>query len=117
MGGSHIAAPPPVWGDMPYSRTMRAFNNARVRFHKTAFRLSLKGIDPMSLTTLTLEVRNDFDDPIKHEAMREAVKIAARDLIATACLLQERQVPEITLYENTMEGSTEVDLLEEVDND
>lgn len=71
----------------------------------------------MSLTTLTLEVRNDFDDPIKHEAMREAVKIAARDLIATACLLQERQVPEITLYENTMEGSTEVDLLEEVGAD
>lgn len=71
----------------------------------------------MSLTTLTLEIRNDFNDPIKHDAMREAVKIAARDLIATACLLQERQVPEINLYENTMEGSTEINLLEEVGAD
>lgn len=71
----------------------------------------------MSLTTLTLEVRNDFDDPVKHQAMREAVRIAARDLIATATLLQERQVPEINLYENTMEGSEEVDLFAEPDEE
>lgn len=71
----------------------------------------------MSLTTLTLEVRNDFDDPIKHEAMREAVRIAARDLIATACLLQERLVPAISLYESTMEGTNEIDLLVEVADD
>ena len=67
----------------------------------------------MALTTLTLEVRTDFDDPVKHQAMREAVKIAARNLIATACLYQERQVPEITLYENTLEGSEVIELVEE----
>lgn len=67
----------------------------------------------MALTTLTLEVRTDFNDPVKHEAMREAVKIAARNLIGTACLLQERIVPEITLYENTLEGSEIVELMEE----
>jgi predicted HTH domain antitoxin len=65
------------------------------------------------MITLTLEVRTDFNDPIKHDAMREAVRIAARNIISTACLLQERQVPEITLYENTMHGTDIVNLFDE----
>lgn len=67
----------------------------------------------MSLTTLTLEVRADFNSAEKHEVMKEAVRIAARDLIATACMLQDSQVPEITLYENSMEGSEIIDLMQE----
>lgn len=68
----------------------------------------------MSLTTLTLEVRTDFDDPEKQLALREAVKEAARNFVSLACLLQERQVPHIALYESTNEGTEELPLLEEV---
>jgi len=99
-----------------YPQMMRkwgAYMRARNRFVHIKYIRKHKGYDVMSLTTLTLEIRNDFDDPIKNDAMREAVRIAARDLIATAMLLQERQVPEVTLYENTMEGSAEVDLFAE----
>lgn len=67
----------------------------------------------MALTTLTLEVRTDFSDPLKQEALLEAVKLAARDITATACLLQERQIPEINLYENTLEGNRKIALFEE----
>ena len=43
-----------------------------------------------------------------------SMRIAARELIATATLLQERQITEINLYENTMEdGSSEVNLFDE----
>ena len=69
----------------------------------------------MALTTLTLEVRTDFDDPMKHTAMRELLKLFARDATAQACMLQERQGPQITLYENTNEGSEEIDIAEEVE--
>lgn len=71
------------------------------------------GVDAMALTTLTLEVRTDFSDPEKQAALLEAVKMAARDITTTACLLQERQVPEINLYENTMEGGRTINLVGE----
>lgn len=66
----------------------------------------------MALTTLTLEIRTDFDDPRKHDALREAAKNAARTLTGVAIMLQERQIPEVHLYENTNEGSSVVELNE-----
>ena len=57
---------------------------AQSRHLATILHREMKGMHSMSLTTLTLEVRNDFDDPVKHDAMREAMRIAARELIATA---------------------------------
>lgn len=73
----------------------------------------------MSLVTLTLEVRTDFDDPEKQQALREVVRETARNIIATAALLQERQVPIISLYEcDYDEGGTEaIDLYEDKPND
>lgn len=68
----------------------------------------------MALVTLTLEVRCDFDDPEKHVALREAAKSSARDLVAMACMLQERLVPQVNLYENTNEGTEIIDLMEDV---
>lgn len=67
----------------------------------------------MALTTLTLEIRTNFADPRKQEALTEAVKDAARTLLGTAMMLQETQVPEVNLYENTNDGSRVVDLNEE----
>lgn len=72
-----------------------------------------EGNIPMALVTLTLEIRTDFNDADKQVALLEMVKNAAREITTTAVLLQERQVPEINLYENTMEGSRIVGLVEE----
>jgi len=69
----------------------------------------------MALTTLTLEVRTDFRDAEKQLALLEAVKMAAREITTTAALLQEQQTPEIHLYENTLEGSRVVNVMEGVD--
>lgn len=69
----------------------------------------------MALVTLTLEVRTDFSDPEKQATMLEAVKMAAREIITTACLLQERQIPEINLYEHTLEGGRVIELIEQED--
>lgn len=66
----------------------------------------------MALVTLTLEVRTDFSSPEKQAVLLEAVKMAARDITTTACLLQERQVPEINLYEHTLEGGRVVELID-----
>lgn len=68
----------------------------------------------MSLTTLTLEVRTNFDDPEKQAALREAIKEAARNAVSLACLLQERQVPSVKLYESTRAGTEEIDINEEM---
>lgn len=68
----------------------------------------------MALTTLTLEVRINFDDIEKQVALREAIKEAARNAVSLACLLQERQVPSVKLYESTINGTDEVDINEEL---
>lgn len=90
-----------------------AYRRALNRFIHLRYIRKQEGYDTMALVTLTLEVRVDFDDPEKHIALREAAKSAARDMISMACLLQERIVPEVSLYENTNEGSELIEILED----
>ena len=92
-----------------------AATTRRLRHIAYHIQLKARGVTPMALTTLTLEVRTDFRDAEKQLALLEAVKMAAREITTTAALLQEQQTPEIHLYENTLEGSRVVNVMEGVD--
>lgn len=97
----------------PFTGKLNAAARHNLAFYVGQFE---KGLNFMALTTLTLEIRTDFDDPEKQLALREAIKSAAHDFISLSCLLQERQVPQIALYESTNQGTEEINLLEEVTN-
>ncbi len=67
----------------------------------------------MALVTIVLEVRTDFDDPAKNEAMQELMKDVGRTMVANACCLQERYVPEVSLYRHHSKGTDVIELFEE----
>lgn len=69
------------------------------------------------MRTYTLEVRADFDDPRKHEAMREALKIFARNIRANVTLLQEKRSPNFLLLESDFDSGTEQIEIDEVEEE
>lgn len=60
----------------------------------------------------TIEVRVDYDDSNKNEAMRIAVKQAAQHVYAKACLLKDGQKPTIAAFsDDWYSGREEIEVI------
>jgi hypothetical protein len=62
----------------------------------------------------TIELRVDYADNGKNEAMRKALQAAARHVYATACLLKDGVMPQIAIFsDDFFQGHEEIKLLED----
>lgn len=63
----------------------------------------------------TIELRVDYADNGKNEAMRQALTAAARHVYATATLLADAVKPQIAIFsDDFFSGHEEIELLEDV---
>jgi hypothetical protein len=68
----------------------------------------------MSRKTYRIEVKIDFNDDTRHEAMLMVAKQYARDMLASAMLLQDGRKPAAVLMtDDSFTGIDEVDLMDE----
>ena len=54
------------------------------------------------MRTYSIALRADFVDPEKYELMMEAVRRAAREILATAVMLQDKRPPQVALQSGDM---------------
>lgn len=67
----------------------------------------------MAIRTFTIEVRVDHQKDDKDELIKEAVKVAAKNLLSTALLLQDKRPPQIAVTSGDMfESDTEIMLVD-----
>jgi len=73
--------------------------------------------DTMARKTYRIELKIDFNDDTRHEALFMVAKQYARDLLASAMLLQDGRKPVVALItDDTFAGNEEINLLEESEN-
>ena len=83
---------------------------------KDADRQSLEW-DKMSRKTYRIELKMDFNDDTRHEALISVAKQYARDLLASAMLLQDGRPPQVALItDDTFEGMEKISIIEESEN-
>ena len=71
----------------------------------------------MARKTYRIELKIDFNDDTRHEALLQVAKQYARDFLASAMLLQDGRKPMAVLHtDDTFTGVEEIDVLEESDN-
>lgn len=64
--------------------------------------------------TYTIELKIDFNDDARHETMRTIARQYARDLLASAMLLQDGRQPTIALTTtDSFSGEDELKLIDE----
>ena len=61
----------------------------------------------MGLKTFTVEIRCDFADEAKHEAIKQQVLDAGRTLLATAMLLAEKRKPQVAVFSSDFYAGSE----------
>lgn len=67
--------------------------------------------------TYRIELKIDFNDDTRHEALLEVAKQYARDLLGSAMLLQDGRRPACVLMtDDTFIGQEEIDILPESEN-
>lgn len=91
--------------------------------HATALNLremltaSTKWDEQMARKTYRIELKIDFSDETRHDAMLEVVKQYVRDLLGSAMLLQDGKRPACVLHmDDSFLGVDEIDILEPSDN-
>lgn len=73
--------------------------------------------DDMSRKTYRIELKMDFNDDTRHEALIMVAKQYARDLLASAMLLQDGRQPQVALItDDTFEGMEKISIIEESEN-
>lgn len=71
----------------------------------------------MARKTYRIEVKIDFNDDTRHEALLQVAKQYARDMLASAMLLQDGRKPSVALItDDTFVGNEEINILEEGEN-
>ncbi len=60
----------------------------------------------MAMKSYQLELRADFDDPVKHQAARELMRLAAQNLRAQLTMLSEKRMPELLLLQSDFDEGT-----------
>lgn len=70
--------------------------------------------DIMSRKTYRIELKMDFSDDTRHEALLMVTKQYTRDLLASAMLLQDGRAPQVALItDDIFEGTEQISVLEE----
>ena len=68
----------------------------------------------MPLRTFTIEVRADYADEGKHEILLATARDAARTLLTTALMMQEKRPPQIALQSSDFfYGNDDLSLVDE----
>jgi hypothetical protein len=71
----------------------------------------------MARKTYRIELKIDFDDDTRHDALMNVAKQYARDLLGSAMLLQDGRKPACVLMtDDTFTGMEEIDILDPSDN-
>jgi len=72
----------------------------------------------MALETFTIELRVDFNDASKNELVVQAMRMAAKHVLTTAMLLQDKRPPQIALMtSNLFERDREISLADDIPAD
>lgn len=67
----------------------------------------------MSMKTYRIELKMDFKDDARHEAITSVVRQFARDLLGAAMLLQDGYKPDIAIIsDDAFHGRDEIELLD-----
>jgi hypothetical protein len=67
----------------------------------------------MARKTYRLELKIDFRDDASHEVMRSIAKQYARDLMASAMLLEDKSKPLVALFtDDTFEGQEKIEFMD-----
>lgn len=70
--------------------------------------------DTMARKTYRIELKIDFNDDSRHEVLTDIAKQYARDLLASAMLLQDGRKPVVALItDDSFTGTDEIELLDE----
>lgn len=71
----------------------------------------------MARKTYRIELKIDFDDDTRHDALMSVAKQYARDLLGSAMLLQDGRKPACVLMtDDTFTGMEEIDILDPSEN-
>jgi hypothetical protein len=71
----------------------------------------------MARKTYRIELKVDFDEESRHEALLMVAKQYARDFLGSAMLLQDRTKPACVLFaDDTFMGMEEIDILDPSEN-
>lgn len=69
----------------------------------------------MSLETLTIEIRTDFEDPAKDKLAIELVRSHTKAMLSSLMLLQDKRPPQISLmHSNMFEREKEINLADDI---
>jgi hypothetical protein len=70
----------------------------------------------MAQKTYTIELKVNFTDDGKHDAMREALRDAARTILTSAMMLADRGKPQVALHSSDFFYGNEDFSLEDTDD-
>jgi len=77
----------------------------------------MKWDERMSRKTYRIELKIDFNDDTRHDALKEVAMQYARDFLGSAMLLQDGRRPACVLMaDDTFVGMEEIDILPESEN-
>lgn len=94
-----------LWGNINKSEYYRMVGGA------------LKWDDIMARKTYRIELKIDFNDETRHEALKEVAMQYARDLLGSAMLLQDGRRPACALFmDDSFVGMEEIDILTPSEN-
>ena len=100
-----------VWGTDPDR------HSARSRHFASNIQRSKEWDNKMARKTYRIELKVDFDDDARHEALLEVAKQYARDFLGSAMLLQDGRKPACVLAtDDTFVGMEEIDILDASEN-
>ena len=71
----------------------------------------------MPLRTFTIEIRADYSEEGKHEVLLTACRDAARTILTTAMMMQERRAPQVALMSSDFFAGNDDLKIEEDAND
>ena len=99
----------------------RAWGNSNSDNNWNRYRNNIKQLKDweatMSRKTYRIELKIDFDDDTRHEALMSVAKQYARDFLGSAMLLQDGRKPACVLMtDDTFAGMEEIDILEPSEN-